>query len=393
MKLPPPVMCFNEILRDPALAVARILEVFPPHPSLSPHPRGLSLVKARREGGPDVTLIIARTLASAADCFDTCTRGMETMKIYMKAAWEAASEWVEEGAMEQAAALSFYSIFALAPSIAVCLFFAGMVFGPDQVRDEMVHQAHNLVGEQGAEAVAAVMEHAEQPDTTRASFFISLGVLLFSASIVFAQLQTSLNRIWNVIQRPDLGWWFKIRSRLFSMGLVVSLGFLLIVSLVISTTLAALGNYLSIVGLGNPLVLRILHLVSNAAVITLLLAALFKVVPDVKVQWREVWVGASITALLLMLGQFAIGYYLGNSTLAGAYGGAASFVVLLLWIYYSCLILFYGAEFTQSYARLTGNRLIPADHAMRLVVEARPADDEEAEHKIADKTSAERRKA
>jgi membrane protein len=126
--------------------------------------------------------------------------------------------------------------------------------------------------------------------------------------------------------------------------------------------------------------------------ITLVLAGLFKVVPDAKVQWREVWVGAFITAVLFMLGQFGIGYYLGNSRFVDAYGAAASFIVLLLWIYYSSLILFYGAEFTQAYAKATGNRVVPAAHAMRLVVEARPADDQEAEQKIADQTATQRRR-
>jgi membrane protein len=175
------------------------------------------------------------------------------------------------------------------------------------------------------------------------------------------------------------------------MGLVVSLGFLLIISLIISALLAAIGHRLTGLGLGDSTLLNAIHFVVNTTVITFLFAAVFKVIPDAKVQWREVWVGATITALLFMLGQFAIGYYLGNSRIAEAYGAAGSFIVLLLWMYYSGLILFYGAEFTQSYAMLTGNRLVPARHAMRLVVEARPADDKEAEHKVADKTAAERR--
>jgi membrane protein len=314
------------------------------------------------------------------------------MKIYWKAARQAVSEWFEDGAMGQSAAVAFYSIFALAPSIVLCVMVAGLVFGQDQARNELLYQTRNLVGERGVQAVSTIMDHADQPDTSRLSFVISIGVLLFSASIVFAQLQTAMNRIWNVVPRPGLGIWFKVKSRLFSMGLVVSLGFLLIVSLVISAVLAAIGQHLTGSGLGDSVLLKAIHFVVNAILMTLLFAALFKVVPDVKVQWREVWVGAIITALLFLLGQFAIGYYLGNSRVADAYGAAGSFIVLLLWMYYSGLILFYGAEFTQSYAMLTGNRLVPARNAMRLVVEARPPEDKEAEHKVADKTAAERRR-
>jgi membrane protein len=313
------------------------------------------------------------------------------MKRLFQTAKEAAVEWFEDGAMELAAALSFYSIFALAPSIVISVFLVGFIFGPDPVRQELLFQAENLVGERGAQVVSAVIEHAEQPDTSRWSFILSLGILIFSASVVFAQLQTSMNRIWNVVQRPGLGIWFKVRNRLFSMGLVVSLGFLLILSLVVSSILAALGHYLTGQGLdGSGIWIRVIHLLANGLLMTLVLAALFKVVPDAKVQWREVWVGASLTAVLLMLGQFGIGYYLGNSHFADAYGAAASFIVLLLWIFYSSLILFYGAEFTQAYAKATGNRLVPSAHAMRLVVEARPADDKEAEHKVADRSAAQR---
>jgi membrane protein len=315
------------------------------------------------------------------------------MKRYLRTAKEAALEWFEDGAMELAAALSFYSIFAFAPSVVICVLLVGLIFGQDPVRQELLYQAQNLVGERGAQVVNTVMEHAEQPDSTRWSFLLSLGILFFSASVVFAQLQTALNRIWNVVQRPGLGIWFTVRRRLFSMGLVVSLGFLLIVSLVVSSVLAALSNYLTGSGLeASGFWIRVLHLVAHGALITLVLAGLFKVVPDAKVQWREVWVGAFITAVLFMLGQFGIGYYLGNSRFVDAYGAAASFIVLLLWIYYSSLILFYGAEFTQAYAKATGNRVVPAAHAMRLVVEARPADDQEAEQKIADQTAAQRRR-
>jgi len=214
--------------------------------------------------------------------------------------------------------------------------------------------------------------------------------LLSSASAVFAQLQASLNRVWNVIQKPGLGILHMIKTRLFSMAVVASLGFLLMVSLGVSTLVAAFGAYFKTLAPGMEFLLHVINFLVAVGVTTVLFAAIFKYMPDVKIRWRDVWIGALVTAVLFNVGQIGLGLYLGNSSTAAEYGAAGSFMVLILWLYYSTVILFYGAEWAQVRARLLGSRLEPAEHANRLVVEARDADDPEAESKLVNKSAKDR---
>ena len=304
---------------------------------------------------------------------------------------EAASEFVADDAMTLAAALALYTVIALAPLIAVVLTIAGLVMG-ETAAQGFVQQAERLVGGSGGEAIRGIVDNVDKPAAGTLQTIFSFAVLLFSASVVFAQLQASLNRVWNVVQKPGLGIWFMVKTRLFSMAVVVTLGFLLMVSLIVSTSLAAFGNYLQGLVGGMEPVLHVLNFIIAVGVTTLLFAGLYKYVPDVIVTWREVWVGALVTAVLFNLGQIGIGIYLGSTDTASAYGAAGSFIVLILWLYYSTVILFYGAEWAQVRARLGGNRFEPAPHAMRLVVESRDADDTEAEAKIADKSASDRLK-
>jgi membrane protein len=234
------------------------------------------------------------------------------------------------------------------------------------------------------------VENASKPSTGALQAIIGFVILLSSASAVFAQLQASLNRIWNVVQKTGLGVLHMIKTRLFSMAIVASLGFLLMVSLGVSTLLAALGSYFQTLLPQMEFLLHVINFVVAVGVTTVLFGAIFKYLPDVIIRWRDVWVGAVVTALLFNLGQIGLGLYLGHSSTASAYGAAGSFMVLILWLYYSTLILFYGAGWTQVRARLLGSRFEPAPHANRLVVEARDANDPEAKAKIADKTTSER---
>lgn len=311
------------------------------------------------------------------------------MKRLFQITKEAASEFFADDAMSLAAALALYTVIALAPLVTVMLTIAGMIFG-DKASEGFIQQAQGLIGTAGAEAIRGIVDHAKKPSTGIIQGVISFIIVLVSASAVFAQLQTSLNRIWNVVQKPGLGILHMIKTRLFSMGVVASLGFLLLVSLGVSTALAALGSYFQTLAPGMEFLLHIVNFVVAVGVTTLLFAAIFKYMPDVLIRWRDVWIGALVTAILFNLGQLGLGLYLGHSDTAAAYGAAGSFMVLILWLYYSTAILFYGAEWAQVRARLLGSDFQPAAHANRLIVEAKDANDPKAKAKIANEPKSER---
>jgi membrane protein len=314
------------------------------------------------------------------------------MKRFFQISKEAASEFFNDDAMTLAAALALYTVIALAPLVTVMLMVGGMMFG-DRAAEQFVAQTERLVGASGGEAIRNIVENSDRPAAGALQAIVGFIVLLVTASAVFVQLQASLNRVWNVIQKPGLGIMHMIRTRLFSMAIVASLGFLLLVSLGVSTMLSALGSYFQTIAPQTEMLLYVVNFVVSVAVSTALFAAVFKYIPDVRVGWNDVWVGAFVTAVLFNLGQIGLGIYLGNSTTAAAYGAAGSFMVLILWLYYSTLIMFFGAEWAQARARLLGHRFEPAPHANRLLIEARPADDKRAEAKIADQSAAERLRA
>lgn len=311
------------------------------------------------------------------------------MKKFFQISKDAASEFFADDAMSLAAALALYTVIALAPLVTVMLTVAGWVMG-DQVSHSFVDQVRGLIGDSGAEAIRAIVENAQKPSSGTFQAIIGFVILSSTASAVFAQLQTSLNRIWNVVQKPGLGVLQMIKTRLFSMAVVAALGFLLMMSLGVSTALAALGQYFHTLAPQYEFLLHVVNFVVAVAVTTLLFGAVFKYLPDVIIRWRDVLVGALVTAVLFNVGQIGLGLYLGHSTTAAAYGAAGSFMVLILWLYYSTVILFYGAEWAQVRAQTLGSQFQPADHANRLIVEARDANDPEAKSKIANQPKSER---
>jgi membrane protein len=214
------------------------------------------------------------------------------MKRFFQITKEAASEFFADDAMSLAAALALYTVIALAPLVTVMLTIAGMVFG-DQASTSFVQQAQGLIGESGGEAIRGIVENAKKPSTGAFQAVLGFVILLVSASAVFAQLQSSLNRIWNVVQKPDLGIMHMIKTRLFSMAIVASLGFLLMVSLGVSTALAALGNYFQTLAPQMEFLLHIVNFLVAVGVTTVLFAAIYKYLPDVIIGWRDVWIGAS----------------------------------------------------------------------------------------------------
>lgn len=311
-----------------------------------------------------------------------------SMKRFFQISKEAASDFFNDDTMTLAAALALYTVIALAPLVTVMLTIAGWIFG-EQASQSFITQAEGLIGSAGAEAIRGIVDNATKPSTGTLQGIIGFVVLLVSASAVFAQLQSSLNRIWNVIAKSGLGIVHMIKTRLFSMAVVASLAFLLMVSLGVSTLLAALGNYFQTLAPEMEFLMHVVNFLVAVGVTTVLFACIFKYIPDVIIRWSDVWVGALVTAILFNLGQLGLGVYLGNSSTATEYGAAGSFMVLILWLYYSTVILFYGAQWAQVRARVMGNRFEPAEHANRLVIEARDADDPEAEAKIADRSSKE----
>jgi membrane protein len=265
--------------------------------------------------------------------------------------------------VSRGAALSFYTLFAIAPLFVVVLAVAGPVFGRDASQRELFAQLSGLVGSDGAEAVQGLVNAARKAETGYMAATIALATLLAGASGAFVQLQNALNSIWGVRRKPGRGARYFLKDRLLSFGLVVGIGFLLLVSLVLSAGLAALGR--SIFGLmpGRETLWQGISSAISFGVITILFAMIFKLLPDVKIAWRDVWIGAIITATLFNVGKLLFGLCVGRSSLPVAYGAAGSLVILLLWVYYSAQILLVGAKFTQIYSGRHGLVSRPAARA------------------------------
>lgn len=260
--------------------------------------------------------------------------------------------WQRDEASRLAAALAYYTTFSLSPVLVIVIAIAGSVFGQEAVQGQLVDQLSGLVGREGAEVIQSLISNTETSGDGFWPTLISAVLLIFGATGVFSQLQTSLNKIWNV-SPPDQGIGRMVRIRLLSFAMVAAIGFLLLVSLMISAGLAALGSLL-----GDGHLWQIVNTVLSLGVTTLLFALIYKVLPDVEITWRDVGVGAVITSLLFSFGKFLIGLYLGNSSIGSAYGAAGSLAIVLIWVYYSAQILFFGAEFTQVYANRYGSKIV-----------------------------------
>ncbi len=255
------------------------------------------------------------------------------------------------------AALAYYTMFSLAPLLFIVISVAGMVFGADAARGEIEAQLRALMGDRGASAAQDLLASMRNPEEGMVATVLGLVFLFVGATTVFGELQNSLDRIWRVpTHRLKSGWFVLVRDRLLSFGMILVFGFLLIVSLIVSAVLAAAGR------LWNPMLGEwyVLVVTTNAIVDFLILSTMFaliyKFMPRVRVQWKDVWIGAIVTAMLFMIGKALIGLYLGRSTVASGFGAAGSLVVILLWVYYSAQIFLVGAEFTWVYANTFGSR-------------------------------------
>jgi membrane protein len=272
-------------------------------------------------------------------------------------------DWVRHDAPNLAASLAYYAVFSIAPLLLIAIGVAGFVFGRQAAQGELMAQLQDFVGPDNARTVGHLLQNAARPGSRVAASAAGVLILLVGASGVMGQLQASLNRIWEVPPRQESGIKGLLRRRLLSFTMVLGVGFLLLVSLLVNAAVAALGTYMS----GRlPLAeaaLEELNAATSFAVITFLFALIFRYVPDVYVAWRDVWLGAAVTSALFTVGKHAIGLYLGRSTFASTYGAAASLVVLLVWVYYSAQILFFGAELTHAVATERRARDAPGSEA------------------------------
>ncbi len=275
--------------------------------------------------------------------------------------------WMEDGALDLGAALAYYAIFSLAPLLLIVIAVAGLVWGRDAVQGQLVGQLQGIVGPQGGQAIQTMVANAGKHSGGVIATIVGVVTILFGATGVFVELQTALDRIWNVEPRPGAGIWGFVKTRILSFGMILGIGFLLLISLVVATAVTAVTTWATGLLPGAKVLAEVATFLLSFAMTSLLFAMIFKVLPDVKIAWRDVAIGAVATALLFTLGKFLIGLYLAKSGVASTYGAAGSLVIVLLWIYYSSQILFLGAEFTQVYASRYGSNIRPSSHAVPVV--------------------------
>ena len=274
--------------------------------------------------------------------------------------------WWNDNVPRMGAALAYYTLFALAPVLIVSIAVAGLLFGAEAVRGEVVGQIEGLVGLQGAKAVQAMLEGAAKPSSSIPATIIGVITFFLGATGAFLELQADLDTIWRVKPRSRGNFLQDLAmQRLISFGLVLGFAFLLLTSLIVSAALAALYTYMGNAFPGVAILWEALNVIVSLGVITLLFAMIYKVLPDVKLGWREVWVGALVTAGLFSVGKLLIGLYLGTTSMASTYGAAGSVIIILVWVYYSAQIILLGAEFTRAYVEQFGRRPPPEDFAVK----------------------------
>ncbi|NOT67802.1 MAG: YihY/virulence factor BrkB family protein [Methylophilaceae bacterium] len=272
----------------------------------------------------------------------------------------AFNSWNDDYAQSMGAALAYYTMFSIAPLLLIVISIIGFVFGEDAARGEIANQLQHLMGEQGALAVQALLQSVNAPAQGLMASVIGVGLLLIGATGVFSELQSALDRIWRAPERTQnsglWGLWDLLHSRLLSFGMILGIGFILMVSLVFSAGLSAIGKWWSPLFVGWDITAYLVELVFSFLLTTGMFAMIYKIMPRVRISWDEVWIGAAITAVLFTIGKFLIGFYIGRSAVTSAFGTAGSLVALLVWVYYSAQIFLMGAEFTWAYSHLFGSR-------------------------------------
>ena len=274
------------------------------------------------------------------------------------------NEWNEKDPFRQSAVIAYYAIFSIPGLLVLIITIAGYFFGNDTVNEDILRQVSSTLGSETALQIKDILEKSHQSKSTLWGSIIGIVILLVGATGVFVELQKTLNLIWNVKLKKQNGIILYLKSRMFSFGLILAIAFLLIISLVISTALAAMSDWVKVDT--SPFmitVFNILNLIISLAVISLLFAMIFKILPDAKIEWKHVWLGSLVTGLLFTIGKTALAYYFGQAEPASIYGAAGSVILILLWVSYSSMILFFGAEFTAAYAKMYSGIIAPTEIA------------------------------
>jgi membrane protein len=293
---------------------------------------------------------------------------MKTLRL--KSIWlllkDSAIAWDNDNIGQQGATLSFFTVFSLPPLLMLMIVLSSFAFGQQAASGHLVSQIREQIGIEGSSFIQSLITNAYKSDSNVLATIFSVVMLLLGASAVFIQLRNSLNAIWRVQQKPIGTILAFLRVRLLSFAMTLVIGFLLIVSLIISSVLAAMSNYLSnLLGI-QPSLMRLLDFIISFAGITVMFALMFKFVPDAALKWRDVWIGAAVTSLLFSIGKLVIGLYLGHGAIGSTFGAASSLVIIMLWAYYSSQIVLFGAEFTRLYALRFGANILPGANAVRV---------------------------
>jgi len=287
---------------------------------------------------------------------------------------QAAKNWSSHQSQAAGAALAFYTMFSIAPLFLGVLALAGLIFGEEAARKELFTQVSALIGQQGGEAIRTIVAAAHRPRAGVLATIAAVATLILGATGVFVQLQTALNTVWDVRPKPGAGLRYFLRARLVSFAMVAVVAFLLLVSLVINTALAAAAKFMNGAVTNDVILWHGLEFIISFGVVVLLFAMMFKVLPDVYIPWHDVWIGGTLTALLFNIGKLLLGIYLGRSSVSSAYGAAGSLVIVLMWVYYSSQIVLFGAEFTRAYSAHCGTQAQPAPGAQLVAHEVHPVE-------------------
>jgi membrane protein len=272
----------------------------------------------------------------------------------------AFNEWLAKDPFRQSAIIAYYAIFSIPGLLVLFIAIAGYFFGQDVVNQNLITQISETIGSETALQIQDVLTKSTYEKSTTWGSVVGITILLIGATGVFVELQKTLNLIWNVKVKPQNGIWLILKARLFSFGLILAIAFLLTISLVISTALVAIGNYIQFESSQFIMTIYgILNFIISLLVISALFAMIFKILPDAKIQWKHVWLGSLVTGLLFTIGKMALAYYFGKAEPASVYGAASSIILILLWVSYSSMILFFGAEFTAAYAKMYSGIIPP----------------------------------
>ncbi|MGN6399158.1 MAG: YihY/virulence factor BrkB family protein [Flavisolibacter sp.] len=290
-------------------------------------------------------------------------------KITFKGIWQLLKDsfkgFSNDRVFKLSGSLAYFTVFSIGPMLLVIIFFADLFYGREAVEGTVYGQIKGFVGPGAAAQIQEIIKNASLSGKSNITAIIGFVTLIIGATTVFAEIQDSINTIWNLKSKPERGWLKMILNRLLSFSIVVSLAFLLLVSLIVNGLMEALGNRLQDIFPGVAVILiYIVNLLLTFIVITFLFGIIFKVLPDAKIKWKDVLTGSVTTAILFMIGKFGITFYIGSSHIGSTYGTAGSIVIILVWIYYSAIILYFGAEFTKAYAAAYGNRIYPNDYAV-----------------------------